>query len=86
MDWIEELRASLLRAGNHIAESHPTFYGEGANGGSTVFVFKLRQQLPAEAKSAISSYIRGFAKNHGWKVEKVRHRKFHIEVTVSPIL
>jgi hypothetical protein len=85
MDWVEELRASLLRAGDHISEGHPTLYKDGANGGSTVFVFKLWHQLPADAKRPVTAYIRGFAKSHGWDV-KIKHYKFAIEVTAMPIL
>lgn len=83
---MEELIASLLRAGDHISTDHPVLYRDGANGGSTTAVLKLWQQLPSGAKAHVSAYIRGFAKTHGWRVERVRHRKFSIEVTLVPSL
>jgi len=86
MDWIEELRASLLRAGDHIAENKETLYWNSPDGGSNVFVYRLWHQLPAGTKAHVTAYIRGFAQAHGWKIQKVTHKKFAIEVTAAPLL
>jgi hypothetical protein len=85
MDWVKELRESLQRAGDHISEEHETLHLEARDGSGDIFVFRLWHQLPTDAKSHVSAYIRGFAEEHGWKVKNVRHRKFSIEIKVAPL-
>ena len=80
MDWIEELRVSLLRAGDHIAEDFPVHRVPTAEGER--ITFKLWHTVPDEAKTPIAQYIRLFAEENGERVKKISHRKFLIQFTV----
>lgn len=77
---MEELRASLLRAGDHIAESYPIAFTEGEDG--LQIGFKLWHRLPEGAAHYVTQYIKGFLGQDGWKVKRVRHQKFMIWIFV----
>jgi len=81
MDWVDELKASLLRAGDHIAPDIPTLT-QPVEGGTRVY-FKLFHQLPDKSRASVSSYIRLFAEEQGHKISKVTHKKFLIQFLVD---
>jgi hypothetical protein len=80
MDWTNELRDSLLRAGDHIAAHYP-IHREPTPEGERI-TFKLGIALPKEAKAPVTQYIRLFAEENGVKVKRVSHKKFLIQFTV----
>lgn len=76
------MKASLLRAGDHIAAEVPTYNSITPEG--DLYVFKLAHVIPPECRRAISAYIRGYGKEQGWRVKRVRHKKFFIEILTEP--
>jgi hypothetical protein len=83
MEWVEELRASLQRAGGHIDDEQETIHWEDKNG--THVAFRLWHMIPKGASRYVTAYIKGYAKREGWKVRRVKHEKFQISFTVEPL-
>ena len=75
--WIDELRCSLTRAGDHIADGYPT-HVSADDQGQHAFI-KLWHTLPSGAKEPVTRYIKAFAKEANCRVTKVKHSKFAIE-------
>lgn len=76
-EWVDELRASLLRAGDHIA-SPSLIYPIGDR---EHFVFRLHHSIPIEARDAVRSYIQLYAKEKGW-IAKAKIKVLLIEFEV----
>jgi hypothetical protein len=83
MVWVEELKKSLLRAGDHIAHDIPI--GNYTSHDGEHFHFRLWHELPDGSKKSINAFIRLFAKEHKWEVTKVAHKKFSIEIIARPL-
>jgi hypothetical protein len=84
MFWVEALKESLSRAGDHIAPDAPIDSGVSELGDH--YRLKLWHTLPKGGKSYVTQYIKLFAKEHQWKVIKVNHSKFYIEIIARPVL
>jgi len=44
------------------------------------FVFRLWLELPTDSRRYVTDYIKLFAREHSWRVHKVVHKKFTIEI------
>jgi hypothetical protein len=80
MNWIEELKSSLIRAGDHIAPDVETHVHSKEVG--NLYTFKLFHELPKGSKRHVSEYIRLFAEEHGVKA-RVTHKRLLIQILVS---
>jgi hypothetical protein len=70
-----------MRAGDHIAHNYQPITNQ-EDGASHVYL-KLWHSLPTDAKDPVTRYIKGFAKDNGCKVARVKHSKFMIEFWVD---
>ena len=84
MFWVEELKESLSRAGGHIAPDAPIDSRASTLGDH--YRLRLWHEVPKDSKGHITKYIKLFAKEHQWKVIKVNHSKFYIEIIAEPTL
>lgn len=84
MFWIDALKESLCRAGDHIAVDAPV--ESWASDLGDHFLFRLWHELPKGSARHVTKYIELFAKEKEWKVIKVNHKKFTIEIIAQPAL